>query len=881
MEQPCIANSDADDRWRGVGAALSTVGGRRYFASFRIGESVFSVGDTVLLKADEVKMKWCRVHKPPRCAWMLETGGSVAQIREMWECASDDGGSGASEAAPGGSFTWYNFPDECGNHGFPTVFNEVYATGQTMEYDLGTVDGRVHVYDTPEACATAVGHPCDRVSTPLSVVCRRFYSHNTGLCRPLFAIAAASPSPSSASASSASRGPGRASFKAVCDAARCALQLDARPNVLYGRKRELGIVRENIRRAVGSGGGKSAMYISGLPGTGKTVTVQQAVKELLADAPKLFSFVEVNAMALAHPNDAYTELWSRISANGERLPSTHAKKKLKAALEWLPYMNALAKLQRMLAKAKTSKSKSKPKGSGSGSGSGGKRKKGAALNDDVSEEDVVAMAYYRSIRGELPDDVAAWPPSKTTKNGSSASSSDSSASSSDTASVCRKLRSILSTIPALKKRQAVVVVLDEMDSLVGQPRQDVLYNFFDWANTRNSQFVLLAIANTMDLPERELIPKVRSRLGTGADARVVFEPYSREQIVAIVKDRIASCGVFDESAIGMVAAKVRHKGDIRRALQLSRRSIDFCERRVALEKAKISRSRGGGYGKGQGAQQGKRNGKRKRCSESEIKMKVVIPDVNKAYEDLESSNLSTLAVSRASLFEKMLIVALIKQQRSEKAHGGDAAMDDDDDGDDDDGSMEVPFLAVYDTFVRICQSSRSRGGWSRSDGFFEVEGDDEEEEEKEETRGGGSGLLASLYGGALASSSSASASVRSFSGSTTSASASAAAAAAAAAAASSSSSTPWDAGVTRVPLTLSACLPAPRRSADAAKRAPNSIPSVYEMIDVAQSLAAFHILDVVSKVGHHFPCIALIPSVDEIKKALVENWSDLLGAPRM
>jgi hypothetical protein len=53
------------------------------------------------------------------------------------------------------------------------------------------------------------------------------------------------------------------------------------------------------------------------------------------------------------------------------------------------------------------------------------------------------------------------------------------------------------------------------------------------------------------------------------------------------------------------------------------------------------------------------------------------------------------------------------------------------------------------------------------------------------------------------------------------------------------------------------------------------------MIDVAQSLAAFHILDVVSKVGHHFPCIALIPSVDEIKKALVENWSDLLGAPRM
>ena len=47
-----------------------------------------------------------------------------------------------------------------------------------------------------------------------------------------------------------------------------------------------------------------------------------------------------------------------------------------------------------------------------------------------------------------------------------------------------------------------------------------MYNLFDWPNRPNSKLVVIAIANTMDLPERMLMNKVASRLVSGG---VVWE----------------------------------------------------------------------------------------------------------------------------------------------------------------------------------------------------------------------------------------------------------------------------------------------------------------------------------------------------------------------
>ena len=52
------------------------------------------------------------------------------------------------------------------------------------------------------------------------------------------------------------------------------------------------------------------MYISGVPGTGKTATVHEVIRsiqEVQDDLPE-FSFVEINGMKLTEPAQAYSTL---------------------------------------------------------------------------------------------------------------------------------------------------------------------------------------------------------------------------------------------------------------------------------------------------------------------------------------------------------------------------------------------------------------------------------------------------------------------------------------------------------------------------------------------------------------------------------------------
>jgi origin recognition complex subunit 1 len=54
--------------------------------------------------------------------------------------------------------------------------------------------------------------------------------------------------------------------------------------------------------------------------------------------------------------------------------------------------------------------------------------------------------------------------------------------------------------------------MDELDQLV-TTKQDVVYNFFNWPTLVGSKLIVIAVANTMDLPERVMTGRVRSRLG--------------------------------------------------------------------------------------------------------------------------------------------------------------------------------------------------------------------------------------------------------------------------------------------------------------------------------------------------------------------------------
>lgn len=57
-----------------------------------------------------------------------------------------------------------------------------------------------------------------------------------------------------------------------------------------------------------------------------------------------------------------------------------------------------------------------------------------------------------------------------------------------------------------------IVLMDELDQLV-TTKQEVVYNFFNWPTLIGSKLVVIAVANTMDLPERVMTGRVRSRLG--------------------------------------------------------------------------------------------------------------------------------------------------------------------------------------------------------------------------------------------------------------------------------------------------------------------------------------------------------------------------------
>ena len=50
-----------------------------------------------------------------------------------------------------------------------------------------------------------------------------------------------------------------------------------------------------------------------------------------------------------------------------------------------------------------------------------------------------------------------------------------------------------------KKHETVVVLVDELD-LLWNRKQSVLYNIFEWPNNKDAKLVVLAVANTMDLP---------------------------------------------------------------------------------------------------------------------------------------------------------------------------------------------------------------------------------------------------------------------------------------------------------------------------------------------------------------------------------------------
>ncbi|CEL60878.1 Origin recognition complex subunit 1 OS=Schizosaccharomyces pombe (strain 972 / ATCC 24843) GN=orc1 PE=1 SV=1 [Rhizoctonia solani AG-1 IB] len=257
-----------------------------------------------------------------------------------------------------------------------------------------------------------------------------------------------------------------------------ALHVGARPGALPCRDNELIRVLGDVADLVTSGVG-GCIYISGLPGTGKTATVHAVIRELKGMAMRNeispFSYVEINGLRIPEPSAAYALLWEAISGH------------------------------------------------------------------DAAQHGHLNISSKEALR-------------RLTRHFNSRTSAGS---------------------------HTCVVLMDELDQMV-TTKQDVVYNFFNWPNLPDSNLVVIAVANTHDLPERTMSAKVRSRLGM---ERINFEPYTVQQLVEIVNARlgVARAGqpdhlpVMKPDAVNFAARKVASIfGDARRVLDVCRRAVEVC-----------------------------------------------------------------------------------------------------------------------------------------------------------------------------------------------------------------------------------------------------------------------------------------------------------------
>jgi archaeal cell division control protein 6 len=131
-----------------------------------------------------------------------------------------------------------------------------------------------------------------------------------------------------------------------------------------------------------------------------------------------------------------------------------------------------------------------------------------------------------------------------------------------------------------KKKFHVILVMDEIDSLVEKNGDDILYNFTR-ANERISEggFIsLIGISSSLTFKDK-LDPRVRSSL---SEEEMVFNPYTIEQLQRILADRSKLAfndDTVSDAAINLCAAMAgKENGDARRAIDLLRVAAEIAER---------------------------------------------------------------------------------------------------------------------------------------------------------------------------------------------------------------------------------------------------------------------------------------------------------------
>lgn len=129
----------------------------------------------------------------------------------------------------------------------------------------------------------------------------------------------------------------------------------------------------------------------------------------------------------------------------------------------------------------------------------------------------------------------------------------------------------------LERRDAShVLVLDELDQIVTAD-QEILFTLFEWACAGATNFVLVGIANAIDLTDR-FLPRLQAH--SLKPEVIAFKPYTTQGITEIIEARLAQLPgpLMHPAAVRICAAKTAaNSGDLRKAFDVCRRAIEVVE----------------------------------------------------------------------------------------------------------------------------------------------------------------------------------------------------------------------------------------------------------------------------------------------------------------
>ncbi len=137
-----------------------------------------------------------------------------------------------------------------------------------------------------------------------------------------------------------------------------------------------------------------------------------------------------------------------------------------------------------------------------------------------------------------------------------------------------------------KDKHILVLILDEIDQLIGKTGDELLYNLTRInSELKNTQITLIGISNDLVFTDT-LDPRVKSSL---SEEELIFPPYNAEQIQHILQQRAQLAfnpGAVEEGVLEKCAAfAAREHGDARRALELLRVSGELAERQNEMKVA--------------------------------------------------------------------------------------------------------------------------------------------------------------------------------------------------------------------------------------------------------------------------------------------------------